>query len=204
MVLAGALGVLLTLSVLRAADDTRAVLVAAHDLAPGSVIGDASVRVAHVHADAAVLATLIDAEQLAAVRGRVVTSTLRQGELVARDSVSSVDARAATRVMSFAIARARAVGGKLATGDRVDVLAVDHDSGRAGYVVTDAEIVAVDARNGGALSGASDDVTISLVVDPTTAPALASAIDAGTVMLVRATGAPPLRGQTPFAPGEAK
>jgi Flp pilus assembly protein CpaB len=204
MVLAGALGVLLTLSVLRSAGDTRAVLVAAHDLAPGSVIGDSSVRTAHIHADASVLATLIDAEQLPALRGRVVTSTLHQGELVARNSVATVDAHASTRVMSFPIARARAVGGKLSTGDRVDVLAVDHDSGRAGYVLTDAEVVAVDGRSGGALSGASDDVTITLVVDPTTAPTLASAIDAGTVMLVRSTGAPAVHGQTPFAPESTK
>jgi pilus assembly protein CpaB len=204
MVLAGALGVLLTLSVLRSADDTRAVLVAAHDLAPGSVIGDASVHVAHVHADASVLATLIDAEQLPAVRGRVVTSTLHEGELVARDSVSALDAHASTRVMSFPIARARAVGGKLSAGDRVDVLAVDHDSGQAGYVLTDAEVVAVEGRSGGALSGASDDVTITLVVDPATAPVLASAIDAGTVMLVRSTGAPAVHGQVPFAPQSTK
>ena len=65
--------------------------------------------------------------------------------------------------MSFPIARSRAVGGKLATGDRVDVLAVDHDSGRAGYVVTNAEIVAVEGRSGGALSGASDDVTTGTI-----------------------------------------
>jgi pilus assembly protein CpaB len=204
MVLAGALGVLLTLSVLRAADDTRAVLVAAHDLAPGSVIGDASVQVARVHADDSVLATLVEAQQLPALRGRVVTSTLHQGELVARDSVSTVDAHASTRVMSFPIARARAVGGKLSTGDRVDVLAVDHDSGQAGYVLTDAEVVAVEGRSSGALSGASDDVTITLVVDPATAPVLASAIDAGTVMLVRSTGAPAVHGQTPFAPQSTK
>src|SRR5207253_9331202 len=58
MVLAGALGVLLTLTVLRSADDTRPVLVAARDLAPGTVINDSSVHVARVHADASVLATL--------------------------------------------------------------------------------------------------------------------------------------------------
>src|SRR6185295_4073842 len=109
-------------------------LVAAHDLAPGSVINEASVNVAHVHADASVLATLFGAEQLDALRGRVITATVHDGELVARGSVSSVDARAATRVMSFPIARARAVDGKLTSGDRVDVLAVDHDSGQAGYV----------------------------------------------------------------------
>lgn len=204
MVLAGALGVLLTLSVLRSADDTSAVLVAAHDLAPGSVVTDASVRVAHVHADPSVIATLVGAEQLWSLRGRVVTAIVRQGELVGRRSLAALDAHASTRVMSFPIARARAVGGKLSTGDRVDVLAVDHDSGHAGYVLNDAEVVAVEGRSGGALSGASDDVTITLVVDPVTAPALASAIDAGTVMLVRSTGAPEMHGQTPFVPRSSK
>jgi Flp pilus assembly protein CpaB len=106
--------------------------------------------------------------------------------------------------MSFSIARARAVGGKLTAGDRVDVLAVEHDSGRAGYVVLDAEVVAAEGRSGGALSGASDDITITLVVDPATAPELASAIDAGTVTLVRSTGAPAVRGQAPFAPRSTK
>jgi hypothetical protein len=108
MVLAGALGVLLTLSVLRSADDTRAVLVAAHDLAPGSVVNDSSVRVAHVHADPSVIATLVGAEQLASLRGRVVTAIVHQGELVGRGSVAALDAHVATRVMSFPIARARA------------------------------------------------------------------------------------------------
>ena len=204
MVLAGALGVLLTLSVLHSADDTRAVLVAARDLAPGSVINEASVHVARVHVDASVLATLFGAEQLGALRGRVVTASVHDGELVPRGSVAAVDARAATRVMSFPIPRARAVDGKLISGDRVDVLAVDHDSGRAVYVVTDAEVVALAGRSGGALSGASDDVTITLVVDPVTAPALASAIDAGTVMLIRSTGAPAVRGQAVFSPQSSK
>ena len=77
------------------------------------------------------------------------------------------------------MARARAVGGRLSSGDRVDVLAVDHDSGQAGYVLTDAEVVAVESESWGALSGASDDVTITLVVDPTSAPQLAAAVDAG-------------------------
>src|SRR4029079_19590722 len=144
-------------------------------------------------------ATLFGADQLSAVRGRVVTTTVQEGELVARGAVSALDAHASTRLMSFPIARSLAVGGSLSTGDRVDVLAVDHDTGRAGYVLTDAEVVEVEGRSSGALSGASDDVTITLVVAPETAPQLASAIDAGTLMLVRSTGAPALPDQTPFA-----
>jgi Flp pilus assembly protein CpaB len=189
MVLAGALGVLLTLSVLRSADNTQPVLVAAHDLAPGTVISDETVNVTRVHVDESVLATLFRADQVSMLRGRVVTTTVHAGELIARGGVSAVDARMSTRVMSFSIARARAVGGKLAIGDRVDVLAVDHDSGTARYVLTNTQLVAIEGRSGGALSGASDDVTITLVVDRTTAPKLAAAIDEGTVTLVRATGA---------------
>jgi Flp pilus assembly protein CpaB len=199
MLLAGALGIMLTLTLLRSADDTRPVLVAARDLAPGTVISEASVRVTQVHVGDSVLATLFGADQLAGLRGRVVTATVQEGELVPRGAVSARDAHASTRLMSFPIPRALAVGGSLATGDRVDVLAVDHDSGRAGYILPDAEVVAVEGRSGGALSGASDDVTITLVVEPQTAPELASAIHAGTVMLVRSTGAPALRDQTPFA-----
>ena len=203
MVLAGALGVLLTLSVLRSADNTQPVLVAAHDLAPGTVISDATVHISRVHVDASVLATLFAADQVSALRGRIVTTTVHSGELIARGAVSSVDAQASTRVMSFSIARARAVGGKLGIGDRVDVVAVDHDLGTARYVLTNTELVAIEGRGGGALSGASDDVTITLVVDRDTAPKLAAAIEAGSVTLVRSTGAPTVQTETTVAPVSA-
>jgi len=192
MLLAGALGVLLTLTVLRSAGDTSPVLVAAHDLAPGSVLDDASFRVARVHADAAILGTLYAADQVRALRGHVVTSVVREGELVAQTAVAERDGKSSARTMSFPIPRSRAVAGRLETGDRVDVLAVDRDSGRAEYVVSDAEVVSVESRSSGALSGASDDITVTLVVDPETAPALAGAVDRETVMLVRSTGAPPI------------
>lgn len=198
MLLAGALGVLLTLSVLGSARATRPILVAARDLAPGTVLDASAVRVARVHADGAVLATMFDGTDATPVRGQVVTVPMRAGEVLTRSTVRPVDEQSATRVMSVSIARARAVDGKLDAGDRIDVLAVDHDRGRAGYVVTDAEVVGVDAHDGGALVGGSDDVTVSLVVDAQHAPALAAAIDAGTVMFVRATGAAPLRNTQPF------
>ena len=204
MVLAGALGVLLTLTVLRSAGDTRPVLVAAHELAPGTVLEDASFRVAHVHADGATLATLYASDELSALRGHVVTNVVHEGELVARTAIAERDGKSSARTMSFPIPRSRAVAGKLETGDRVDVLEVDHDSGRAAYVVTDAEVVSAESRSSGALTGASDDITVTLVVDPATAPALAAAVDGGTVMLVRSTGAPPLPQGTSTGSGSAR
>jgi Flp pilus assembly protein CpaB len=199
MVLAGALGVLLTLTVLRSAGGTQPVLVAAHDLAPGTVLENASFRVARVHADNDVMSTLFAADQLDTLRGHVVTSVVHEGELVAHTAVAERDRTSSARTMSFAVPRTRAVGGKLQTGDRVDVVAVDHDSGRGDYVVTDAEVVAAESRGTGALSGASDDITVTLVVDPETAPALAAAADGGTVTLVRATGAAPIGERAPRA-----
>jgi len=197
---AGALGVLLTLSVVRSADRTRPVLAAARDLVPGAVVTDADVRVARVHADAWVFATLFAGDDMTAVRGHVVASGIRSGQLLTRDVVRAVDAGAAARVMSFPLPRARAVGGKLASGDRVDVIAVEHDSWRAGYVLTDAAVVGVDMHDTGPLGGGSDDVTVSLIVDPEGAARLAAALDAGTVTLVRATGAPAVANPAPFVP----
>jgi len=204
MLLAGALGVLLTLSALRAADNTRPVLVAAKELPPGTVIGAGDIRVARLHADASVLATLFGTADLPSVRGQVVTSAIREGALVGRGDVRALGAHAATRVMSFPLprARARAVSGKLASGDRVDVIAVERNTARSGYVLADAEVVAVDTRSGGPLAGASDEVTVSLVVDADSAPRLAAALDAGNVTLVRATGAAALPDLPPFTPTE--
>ena len=192
MLLAGVLGVLLTLSVLRAADDTQPVLVAERDLAPGTVVRDAAVRVARVHADDAVLGTLFSAADVDALRGQVVLTAIRAGEPLTRSTVRAADTGVAPRVMSFPIARARAVGGALVRGDRVDVLSVD-DHKEAEYVLTDAEVIEVDAPASGALGGIADNVTVSLVVDADTAPALAVAVDADSLILVRATGAAPRR-----------
>jgi hypothetical protein len=198
---AGALGVLLTLSAVRSADHTQPVLEAAHDLAPGTVVTADDVRVAQIHVDGAALRTLFAGSDLAAVRGEVVTVATPSGALLARGSVRNADANAAGRVMSFPLPRARAVDGKLQSGDHVDVVAVEHDAARAGYVMTDAAVVAVDNGASGPLGANSDDVTVSLIVDADAATRLAVALDAGTVMLVRATGAAPLANPAPFVPG---
>jgi Flp pilus assembly protein CpaB len=200
MLLAGALGVLLTLSVLRTADDKQPVLVAARDLAPGSVITDGDLRVAQMKADTGLLSTLFGTTDVGSLRGQVVTSSIEQGALVQRADVHALGDGAATRVMSFPLARSRAVGGKLTRGDRVDVVAVERNSARSGYVLVGAEVVAVDTPDGGALSSSSDDVTVSLVVDAEGAQRLAAALEAGSVTLVRATGAPQLDDPPMFTP----
>jgi Flp pilus assembly protein CpaB len=189
MVLAGALGVLLTLSVVRATDRTRAVFVAAHDLAPGAVLDPGALRLTRVHADRAVNASLFGSEQRAVLRGRVATGAIAAGALLTRDNVRDASDGATPRVMSFPLPKARAVDGKLARGDRIDILAVDHADGRAQYVMHDVLVVDVDGRASGALSGAGDDVTVTVDVDAGTAARLAAAVDTEVVSLVRTASA---------------
>jgi Flp pilus assembly protein CpaB len=199
MLLAGLLGALLTLTLLHASNDTTPMLAAARDIAPGTVIEASVLRTAHIHADAATLATLFGAHDLDAVRGHVAIEAIPAGALVTRGAVRAAGAGEAPRAMSFPIPRSRAVGGALDVGDRVDVLAVQRTSGRSGYVATNVQVLAFSSGEAGPLQG-SDDASVTVAVDSAAAARIASALETGSVTLVRATGAPPLREPTPFDP----
>jgi Flp pilus assembly protein CpaB len=191
MILAGLLGVILTLTLLRASDEGQAVLVAASELTPGAVIDDDSVRVERVDAQAGVLGSLFTPDDLQRLQGDVATSSIAEGALLTRDTIRSASAGAAKRSMSFPLPRARAMSGALVRGDRVDVIAVRRDTSEAGYVMTDVEVVDLDGARGGPLGGGPDEVTVTLAVELDTATRLASALESGTVTLVRSTGAAP-------------
>ena len=188
MVIAGLLGALLTLSALRAADDTCPVVVAARDIVPGTVIDSRWLRTSSVHADTGVLATLFDASAIDDLRGQVAVARIPAGSLVTHDDVRAAASGDAPRAMSFPIPVTRAVGGALVAGDRVDVLSVRHNTGRSSYVAMDATVLAFSNHGGGALQG-SEDASITLAVDPDVAARIASALETGSVTLVRATGA---------------
>ena len=188
MVVAGLLGALLTLTALRAADDTHPVVVAARDIVPGTVIDARSLRTSSIHADARVLASLFDASAIGDLRGRIAVARVPAGSLLTHDDIRPVSAGEAPRAMSFPIPITRAVGGALVAGDRVDVLSVRHNTGRSSYVAMDATVLAFSNHGGGALQG-SDDASITLAVEPAVAARIASALETGSVTLVRATGA---------------
>src|SRR5436305_199116 len=59
MVRAGALGVLLTLTAIRAASHTDGIVVAARDLTPGAVVSASDLALVRIHAPHAVLASLV-------------------------------------------------------------------------------------------------------------------------------------------------
>jgi Flp pilus assembly protein CpaB len=191
MIVAGLLGVVLTLSILREPDEGQRVLVAADDLEPGTVIDPNAVRAEQIDASASVLASAYTDDAIDALEGQVVTVPISKGALVARDAVRPRAAGAAARSMSFPLPKARALGGALEAGDRVDVLAVRDGGSEASYVMTDAEVVDVDGAGGGPL-GTPDELIITLAVGADDALLLAGALEAGPVTLVRSTGSAPV------------
>ena len=65
--------------------------------------------------------------------------------------------------MSIPIDPSRAVGGRLATGDRIDVLfAGDHE---VSIIVRDAEVIAIDAKGRGGIGETSSPFTVTIAVD---------------------------------------
>jgi Flp pilus assembly protein CpaB len=202
MLVAGLLGVLLTLRLVRAADESRPVLVAARDLVPGSVVDERAVRVGRVVADADVLASLVPAARADDVRGMVVTVPVAAGALLTRPSLRAPASGDAPRSISVPIARSRAVAGDVATGDRVDLVSVDPDSRVARYVADGVEVLAVAGATDGPL-GAGDELTVTLAVAPDSALAVAAAAASESLFLVRATGAEPLPPVPPAAPPPA-
>ncbi len=202
MVVAGLLGFLLTLGLLRAADRTVPVAVAAADIEAGERVDAGSFDLVDVHAGGSVLDTLVVADLIDSIDGRVAARRVGRGELVALSDLRTAGAGAAPRSMSFPIDAARAVGGALDAGDRVDVLAAS--DGAARYVLADVEVLAVGGGGGsGALRAGDDALTVTLAVQPDDAIRLAAALDGSAVTLVRSTGAEPVVGEPPPVDGGA-
>ncbi len=202
MIVAGMIGVLATLAVLRASDHRVEVLVARHDLAPGTIVGSATFRTVRVGADASALRSFVRATDASGLVGKVVTTPVAAGGFVSAGDVQTAGAGKARRSMSFPIARSHALDGTLVAGDRVDVVAVDARSTVAKYVATNSEVLRVDNGGGSGPLRVSDGITVTLAVDSHTALAIATAVHGNELTLVRSTGAAPLDA-TSAAVGEA-
>ncbi|MFM8304590.1 MAG: RcpC/CpaB family pilus assembly protein [Actinomycetota bacterium] len=194
MVLAGLVGLVLTLAVLRHEPRGPLVAVAARDLVAGTPLRSADVRFEAVRASGAVLAHLV--ADGAGWRGRVLTTSLPAGtpltDGVLRDRVTADGLRA----MSIPIDRARAVNGRLMPGDRIDV--VRARDGVATVVAPGLEVLEVtggDARAFGAVRG---QITVTVAVDVVDSQRLAAVLADGDFVLTRVTGAVPASGAPPL------
>jgi Flp pilus assembly protein CpaB len=186
--LAGLLAMLLVFSVLRERDTTSQAAVAGSEIRAGATIGRASFRLADVHVPSDVRGRLLDAASLARLRGWIATRTILPGELVSRGDLRPPAAPSALRAMSIPVEASHAVGGSLAAGDRVDVIQVDED-GRARYVVSGAQLLAVSRPESGVIGAASGASSITVAVDAHQALRLATAIRSQRFEIVRSTGA---------------
>jgi len=186
MVAAGLLGVVLTLAAFAATDHRVEIAVAAHDLRPGQTVDSASFRFERVKMDSALLHRMISADQARTLRGSVTRNAVSAGDPIAHSALLPAAAHSGRRSLSIAVPRARAVGGKLNSGDRIDVF------DQTGIVAADVEVLRVDQPGGSAGLTGADDVSIIVAVGPGQAEKLARSAKDDSLVVVLATGATPL------------
>ncbi|HEY3834198.1 MAG TPA: RcpC/CpaB family pilus assembly protein [Acidimicrobiia bacterium] len=195
VVLAGLLGGVLTLASLRADAHEVRVVVAAHDLRVGARLEPGDVRSVAVRGDIDNLGALVRDSHAAGLVGHVVTAPVRRGDpLRGSDFVVATPNNA--RVMSFTVDESDAVAGDLQAGDRIDVVAISHDTKDAGYVLVDAPVLAAAHAGGasGPLHTNDSGIVITVSVSAEDALRLAGAQADARVIVIDATGTAPLTG----------
>jgi Flp pilus assembly protein CpaB len=195
MIVAGLVGLVLSFAALRQRDGDASVAVAAHEIRAGEVVGPADFRTERVTMSNSLLSTTVRSQQISGMRGRIAGATIAEGELVTRRLLRPRAARAGLRAMSIPIDPARAVGGHLQAGDRVDVLFAGEQS--VSIIVADAKVLAVDARGRGGIGESASPFTVTLAVNARQSQLVAAAVADGNVSLARTTGATPSRGTAP-------
>lgn len=147
------LAVLLALEALRAEPPGRTVVVAAHDLASGTVLDGDDVRRATLPESAA---PAHSARRFHDVVGRTVAGPMRRGEVVTDRRVVRADRMsgypAGMVLATLRLADADALS-SLSVGDRVDVVAVDPEGGADTEVVARGVEIVTLPRAGDASGG---------------------------------------------------
>ena len=195
MALAGIVGVVLSFAVLREREGESSVLVAAHEIRAGESVTAADFRAVRVTLPPALLATVARSSQRRRFQGRIAGVTIGEGELVAVRVLRRRAAPGGLRSMSIPIDPARAVGGRLAAGDRVDVLFAGEQA--VSIIVADAPVLAVDARGRGGIGESPSPFTVTIAVTARQSQLVAAAVADGEISLARTTGAASARGTAP-------
>ena len=201
MIVAGLVGMTLTVAALRADEGGTEVVVATHEIRAGEVIRARDFRVDRIRAGRDVVSTLIGARGARSLRGEIAVATIAENAVIPRGAVRAPAAGAGLRAMSMPIDPAMAVGGRLAAGDRIDVLFTDDAT--ASVIVTDAKVLAVDERGRGGIGESSSPFTITIAVDASESLLVAAAIADGNISIARTTGAASSQGTAPQSVGRA-
>lgn len=188
MIVAGLAAFVLNVNVIRAQEATTLVAVANGDLMPGVPFESSMVDLVAIDAENPVVDRLITEDSLGSYDGMIVTSRVLGGEFVAAADLAEEAADENLRAFTVRVDASHAGGGTLiGRGDRIDLIAVD--DGVARYVVTAAQVLQVPARESGGIVGVND-YYIVIAVDADTALAVSEALQADSVEVVLATGAP--------------
>jgi Flp pilus assembly protein CpaB len=173
-----------------ATHDTRVgYLVAAHDLTVGDRIGAQDLTFAKMQLPAGRNHAFRNPQTLI---GATVVGPIAQGELIQTSEVVDKASAATEREVSIPIDPARAVGGHLIAGDLVDVAATfgTGEGAYSLYVVRRAKVLESRANKG--TLGSSQGLVVTLALPSgTDALAVAHAMTAGQITLVRSTGTSP-------------
>jgi Flp pilus assembly protein CpaB len=195
MVAAGLLGMVLALAALRQDPGGVDVAVAAREIRSGEVVHERDFGAERVQAAERVLDSFVRVRDLHRLNGRIAVATITAGDPVFRRELRPRAARSGLRAMSIPIDPSRAVGGRLAAGDRVDVLFTgDHE---VSIIVRDASVLAVDAKGRGGIGETTSPFTVTIAVDARQSQLLAAAIADGDISIARTTGARSSEGTRP-------
>ncbi len=189
MITAGLLAFLLNVLILRDEDAAIDVPVAAHAIPAGSRLDSSDISYRHVDPDGAFVDRALSRERLAHFFGQVVVRDVAAGAPLMEDDLRPIATPDGQRAMSIPISPDRAVGAALHVGDRIDVMLVQGGTSR--FVASGVEVLAVTVGTRG-LSGSGFGLTVS--VSPVQALLIASALDSGSVHVLRSTGLPAYRG----------
>jgi Flp pilus assembly protein CpaB len=187
MIVAGLLGLVLTMLAIRAADQTERIAVAAGTIEAGRSLTAADVRWVDARLPADLAARAVHPGDLDRLVGMVAATPIRAGDLLTDTDFRPVAAAGGKRAMSVPVDPARAVNGELTAGDRVDVLLAR--GGEVEVIVADAEVLDVHDPGSGALGGTDSQFAITLAVDVRESQLLAGALADGELIMTRSTGA---------------
>lgn len=174
----------------RASRATVPVLAAARDLRPNAPVSPTDFDVVEVRAPERQADLLIRSDLVGTITDVVAARTIRQGELLRKSDFSTRPTP--MREVSFAVASDSSLQGRLAAGDRVDVvatLAKGSPDSRSIVVARNSEVVVApegSEATGGLTSSSGGVVTLS--VESREAMSIAFASHNGEVNLIRTTG----------------
>jgi hypothetical protein len=164
-----------------AADASYAV--ASRPILPGQSLTADDVRFVPIDLPAGLASTaFVDGS---GIEGRVALGPIGEGELVQLGQVSDPGQAGPAAELSFSIAQDRAVGGRLRSGDLVDVFVTD--DGGTTPVAEGVQIVDAATHDSGSF-GSTGELTITVTIaDPALREPLIQAVREGEVTLVRST-----------------